>query len=223
MFREPRARFLSAFRYFSWIQEERREKEGKPRVKKHSLSLWHRVFGPQSELERWAAYGARDDARRRIPPASQPNAYMNWLQPEYPRTGEQPEFTRQHVADALKFLAGPDMRLVLLTERYHESVLLMKHIYGLPSAHYIPHKVQAKAGRPYEHFDDLSARSRRVVREATRWDAEVYKAATIVFEMQIDCYGRERMARDLAEFEKVQRHLDSQCEEDAFGTGGTCA
>ena len=170
----------------------------------------------------YARVGAETDARQRNPPGGQPNAYMNWVQPEYPRTKAQPVFTEEDAVDAFKWLAGPEVRVVLLTERYHESMLLLKHIYGLPSAHYIPHKVQSKAGRPYVHYDKLSPKQQRIVRDATTWDEKVYDAAMRVFEMQIDCYGRERMARDLAEFDKVQAKLDKECEEDSIGEGGYC-
>ena len=137
---------------------------------------------------------------------------MSWTRPASTAPGEW------GVRDAAAFLAGPQVSVVLVNERYHESMLLLKDALGLPSAHYRPHKVQSQKGHAYTQYDGLSASDKAIVDNATALDQKLYTRVLEIFEAQLDAYGRKRMVRDLAEFDLAQNDLDNECENDSIGS-----
>jgi len=90
------------------------------------------------------------------------------------------------------------MAIVGLTERYHETLMLLKHIAGLTITRYRP--VNRGVKRP--KIDDVPASTVELIKQHNWADIELFKLAKEIFEKQLEKMP-PKYFRDLDEFDRV--------------------
>lgn len=85
------------------------------------------------------------------------------------------------------------MRLVGLTERFDDTLLVMERLLGWPAMAYVSDNVTPADG-PLSRVlpTELAAATRAVISEKNQLDAELYEAARAVFEAQLGAAGLDR-------------------------------
>ncbi len=90
--------------------------------------------------------------------------------------------------------------LVLLTERFDESVLLLRRMFGWKTPCYVRENVSTKRLRP----EDRSASAIELIERHNRLDAELYRFAAALFHELVELQG-ESLRKELQEFQLLNQ------------------
>ncbi|CAH1773332.1 unnamed protein product [Owenia fusiformis] len=103
--------------------------------------------------------------------------------------------------------------LVMISEYFKESLILLKHLMNW-SFHDIIYFSKNVQNKKTDQVDKTHPRAYKIIKELNSGDEFMYQYYNRTFWKIIDIFGRDKMDRELAEFNVLQDEMEAVCIED---------
>ncbi|XP_042890926.1 galactosylceramide sulfotransferase-like isoform X2 [Penaeus japonicus] len=98
--------------------------------------------------------------------------------------------------------------LVMIAERYDESLVLLKHLmcWDTEDIAYVKVNIRTPESRP-----EVSEAQKDKLRQLNRQDVFLYKFFREIFEKKVEAFGREKMQKEVEELRKANARFTEDC------------
>ena len=97
--------------------------------------------------------------------------------------------------------------LILITEYFDESLILLKHLLSLEFTDIVYLKAKENNEKKFS-AEDLSQETKELILERQHVDNVLYNAANATLWRKIDNFGRSKMESELKKFRKIKEQAD---------------
>ena len=117
-----------------------------------------------------------------------------------------PVFMVANLQDIVDYIIGY-YDLILITEYFDESLILLKHLLSLDFTDIVYLKAKENSKKKFTQ-EDLSEETKELILKRQNIDSVLYNAANATLWRKIDHFGRSRMEDELNKFRKIKEQAD---------------